>query len=115
MSYQAFIAQLDTLQAECIAYLDQRFRAVDGVTRKMRYKVPFYDYGKWICYLNPVGKTQIELCFLDGILMAEAFPALDIRGRKKVSGLMIDVESDIEEKTIVDMLQYAISLNNDTV
>ncbi len=110
-SYQEFISRIDPLQAEVITYLDQEFTAIDGLTRKIRYRVPFYDYNNWICYLNPIKSTGIELCFLEGNKMTKSFPILDRKDRKMVSGLTLDVNDDLPIDLIIDMINQAISLN----
>lgn len=48
--------------------------------------------------------------FLNGIAMREHFPVLDAKGRKMISGLMMDSEEDIPIRLIMDMLDYAKSL-----
>lgn len=110
VSYQEFLESIDPLQAEVITYLDSLFIGQTGVNRKMCYRVPFYDYNKWFCYLNPIGKEEIEICFLDGQLMAEQFSELDTKGRKMVSGLKLSVKEDLPQILILDLLKYAISL-----
>lgn len=110
-SYQEFLSRIDPLQAEVVNYFDQLFTSKLGISRKIRFRVPFYDYNSWICYLNPIKKNAIELCFLDGIAMAKSFPLLDMKDRKKVSGITIAVNEDIPAELIIDMLNHAISLN----
>lgn len=102
------------MQAELITYVDKRFLEMDGVGRKMRYKIPFYDHGTWICYLNPVRQSHVELCFLKGQPLVNAYPVLDMRGRKMVAGLMLDPEADIPIDMAIDILNMAISLNRES-
>lgn len=112
MSYQEFLESINPMQAELISYVDRCFLEVDGVGRKMRYKIPFYDYKTWICYLNPQGKNHVELCFLYAKKLQQHFPILQFKGRKMVAGLMLDAEEDIPAQIIIDILNMAISLNN---
>lgn len=112
MTFLDFMENLNEAQSSLIGYLDKQFLAQEGITRKMRFRIPFYDYNKWICYLNPVKKSQVELCFLNGIAMHEHFPSLDVRGRKKVSGLMIYADQDVPIALIIDMLEVSKSLAN---
>lgn len=63
MTFFDFLEGLDEAQAGLIGYLDKEFLAQEGITRKIRYRIPFYDFNKWICYLNPVKDKQVELCF----------------------------------------------------
>lgn len=76
----------------------------------MRYNVPFYDYNTWICYLNPIGKEMLELCFLEGKEMKNQFPELDMKGRKSVSGMSFPVDKDLPQALISQLINYAISL-----
>lgn len=107
-----FIESINEQQSGLIEYLDKQFLAQEGITRKIRFRIPFYDFDKWICYLNPVKQDQVELCFLDGVAMKEMFPSLDARGRKKVSGLMMNVSNDIPIDVIIEMITAAKSLVN---
>ena len=110
VSYQEFLESLDPMQAEVIAYLDKLFTEQEGVSRKMRYGVPFYDYNNWFCYINPAGSEEIELCFLDGIMLAEQYPELDTKGRKMVAGLKLNVNEDLPQQLILKLLNSAIGL-----
>lgn len=112
VSFQDFLEKIDPLQAEVVDYLNTLFLEMEGVSRKIRYRVPFYDFKSWICYLNPVGKAQIELCFLDGIKMCESYPLLDMKNRKAIAGYTIEVNQDLEKDLIVDMVKHAIRLKN---
>ena len=110
MTFADFLESASESQAGLIAYLDKEFLSLNGVTRKMRFRIPFYDYGKWICYLNPVKEHQVELCFLEGKLMKEAHPLLDLRGRKKVSGFMMNAEEDIPIQLVLEMIASSMSI-----
>ncbi len=111
MTYSDFLEKISPLQSSMIAYLNGLMLTEEGTSRKIRFKVPFYDYNSWFCYLNPVGKDKIELCFLKGQKMKESFSILQLRGRKMVSGLILDVNMDIPKDLIVDMIKEAIHLN----
>lgn len=110
-SYSSFIDSIHPLQAELIEYLDKTILGIEGTTRKIRFKVPFYDYNSWFCYLNPKDAQHIELCFLKGKLMKEQHHILEMKGRKMVSGLTLQVNEDIQHKIIVQLVETAISLN----
>lgn len=111
MAFADFLESLEPLQAELIAYLDTLILENKGTSRKMRFRVPFYDAKNWFCYLNPKGKEQIELCFLAGKAMQKSFPILQLRGRKMVSGLYFHVNDDLPQEIIIDMIEKAIRLN----
>jgi len=110
VSFHDFLEKIDPMQAEVVSYLDNLFLSIEGVSKKMRYRIPFYDYKSWICYLNPLDKNQLELCFLDGLLMLESFPSLDQKDRKAIAGYTIQVNQDLEQELILNMVNHAISL-----
>lgn len=59
----------------------------------MKYDIPFYVGNHWICYLNPIKKGGIELCFTRGVELSNADGVLDARGRKQISGIrIVDIE-----------------------
>jgi len=91
--------------------LDTQILKIEGVSRKIRYRIPFYDFKKWICYLNPIKEEGIEICFLEGQKMSVEFEELDLRGRKKVAGMIIDANNDVDLVLILKMIRFAIDLN----
>jgi len=107
MTYYDFLDTLDESKASLIAYLDQEFLKIEGIGRKMRYGIPFYDYEKWICYLNPTKKGTVELVFLAGDVMRATFPLLQKRGRKMVAGLELDPQKDVNRDLLVEMILTA--------
>lgn len=115
MTYPDFLESIEPLQAELITYLDKMILDKDVTSRKMRFRVPFYDANNWFCYLNPKGKEQIEICFLAGKEMQKSFPILQLRGRKMVSGLHFHVNEDLPQETIIDMIETAIRLNKSAI
>ncbi len=113
MTYTEFLEKLEPLQAELINALDIEFIEYLGMTRKMRYKIPFYDYGRWICYLNPIKNAHVDLCFLDGRSLANIFPILDMKNRKKVSSMRLSIKEDIPPEVSI-IVKEAIRMKNNT-
>jgi len=111
MTYGAFLNDLDPIQSELFIYLDKLILGTEGTSNKMRFKIPFYDNNSWFCYLNPVKSTHVDFCFLKGKEMKTTFDLLDLRNRKMVSSILIDVNSEIPEKLLIDMINHAIGLN----
>lgn len=108
ISFSDFLESLNPLQAEVVSYLDQYFLSSSGMDRKMKYRVPFYYSNTRICYLNPLGSKELELCFLDGKILSEAFGELEMKNRKKVSGLTIKVNEDLPMPLIEKVVKEAI-------
>lgn len=110
MTFLEFVESQDESRGALIDYLNQLILDIPNVTRKMRYKIPFYDHHKWFCYINPVNKDLVELCFLQGKEMNSKFPILNMRKRKMISGIYLNMNEDVPIDLITDMLQYAIEL-----
>jgi len=111
MVYSDFIEGLPQIQAGIYTYMDQLILKHEGTSRKIRYRIPFYDYNSWFCYINPVKVHQAELCFLRGVEMKASFPILNQKKRKMVTGLLLDGNEDFPHELIVDLINHAISLN----
>ena len=109
-SFSQFQDGLTSEQLGLFLYLDKLFTEIEGVTRKMRYGVPFYDYGQWICYINPRPKEKAELCFLDGNKLISHYPILQTKDRKRVAGLTLDANQDIDIELILSIFDTAILL-----
>ena len=78
-----------------------------GLSAKMRYGIPFYDYGRWICYLNPLKDGTFELCFLNAFAFDDPSGLLQSRGRKMVKGLILHPEQDLDINFIGAILEKA--------
>ncbi len=107
MTLAEFHEKLTPEQLELSLYIDKLFLDIAGVSRKIRYRVPFYDYNKWICYLNPQSHNHFELCFLDGKALSKTHPELQIKGRKMVAGLLLDAKSDLDIPLILSIFDTA--------
>jgi hypothetical protein len=77
-----------------------------GVKSKIRYRLPFYDGFKWICYLKPMRENLIEVCFLNGFKLAER-PYLKAAKRKLVKGITIDEITDTNLEMIAEVFAEA--------
>jgi len=110
MNLDYFLDTISENQRNIISFLHEEFLNYPGVTFKMRFKVPFYDYGSWFCYLNPVKPNKVELCFLKGKEMTNGAGLLDDRGRKMVAGIMIADYSDMPLQPIIESFIEAMSL-----
>lgn len=87
------------------------FMAVPGMECKMRFKIPFFYRRKWIAYMNPQKKGGIELVFIKGQLMGDAHGLLETRGRKMVSGVIIEKWTRNLEEPVNELLQEALILD----
>jgi len=110
ISYTEFLETITEDQLAVISYMDSFFINDCQMTRKMRYRVPFYDFNKWVCYLNPTKKGMIELCFLKGKELSKIHPILEVRGRKMVAGILLNVYNDLPIEDIAKVINSAKSL-----
>lgn len=55
---ESYIEHLEGEEKEIASYLHDLFTHRYGMTHKLRYKIPFYDIKKWLCYLNPIKKQD---------------------------------------------------------
>lgn len=91
MTFDMFLDHLSQNQKENILYWDKEFLDYPNINRKMRYSIPFYYYHSWVCYLNPIKKTDnVELVFIHGQKLEDEYGILDPRNRKMVAGIMLD-------------------------
>jgi len=106
-----FLATLSEEQLAVFEYIDKQLLDL-GLTRKIRYKVPFYDHHKWMCYINPQKNGNLELCFLEGRQLLKVNPALNSKKRKMVAGYEIIVHEDIDIDLIMEIVQNAMTLQS---
>ena len=96
-----------------IDIIDQQLLSFPEITRKMRYKIPFYDYQSWVCYLNPVKPDKVEMCFFRGKKLSNIQGLLDDRGRKMVSGVMLEDSQNLPMESLLDIFAEAIILDEE--
>ncbi|WP_235296314.1 DUF1801 domain-containing protein [Portibacter marinus] len=99
--------------AEICSVLHDLFLSYPNVKCFIRYNIPFYDYRKWVCYINPLKKSNaVELVFLNGKVLKESFEFRKDRGRKMVAGIEIDEINDAVLQNVVMVWEEAILSNN---
>lgn len=111
MTFDYFIDIISDNQREIILYLDALFLSYPEVSKKMRYKLPFYYYNSWVCYLNTVKGDRVELCFINGQKLSNNQGLLDTRGRKMIAGIMLDHQKTIPNEAVLEIFGEAIILD----
>jgi len=111
MSVRDFIEGQDKDRRDLMRYLDHLFSEEMGLVSKIRYRIPFYFNRSWICYLNPIKEAGIELVFLRGNELSNVQGLLDHRGRKQVSGIILNKVSEIPQEAIREIMHEAIILD----
>ena len=108
---ESYIDRLENEEREISSYLHDILTQRYGMTYKLRYKIPFYDIKKWLCYVNPQKKGGIELCFLHGRWMEDPQGALDAKGRTQIYGITYHKLVEINEEILEVLIKEAIQLD----
>lgn len=95
-----FAAQAPPQRALLLA-LHHLLLTYPGIKPKIRYGLPFYDQHKWVCYLNPLKKGGVELCFTRANEMPEIANLLNKKNRSQIAGIDI-VELNDNLLSIID-------------
>jgi hypothetical protein len=114
VNWPAFHQRLDDNQSQIFEQLHTQFMAFPEVSCKLRYKIPFYYYISWVCYINPVKNSGIELCFLKGKQLSQNGSLLDDRGRKMVAGVYIHTIEKLNDERIIDCFSEDLILDEET-
>lgn len=111
MFIEDFIYDLDPTQKVIVKQLHALLSEYPGVHVKARYKIPFYYRYSWICYINPIEKKGVELCFLSGTEMSNFDGALQTKNRKMVAGIAIKNPEEIIPESICAHFQEALMID----
>lgn len=96
---------------EILSYLHDLFTQRYGMTYRIRFRIPFYDITKWVCYVNPQKKGGVELCFLHGRWMDDPNNILESKGRKQIHGITYKTLNDIDEDLLISVIEEAIRVD----
>jgi hypothetical protein len=110
-SVEDYMYTLEGNQQKIALFLHQKLTLEFELTAKIRYKIPFYYHKSWICYLNPVQKTAIELAFIRGNELSNSHALFDFKNRKQVMGLIIDNLEDLPISKIDETILEALVLD----
>ena len=118
---ESYIYHLEGEEREIASYLHDLLTQRYGMSYKLRYRVPFYDLKKWLCYINPQKKRKalnqqdigggIELCFLHGRWMEDPQGALDAKDRVQISGITYLSLEEIDEDVLIVLIEEAIEID----
>lgn len=97
-------------QKECLLNLHYELTDIFQLDFNWRYGTAFYDFRKWLVYLNLLKNGKLELCFLQGSLLHSEFDILQTKGRKMVAGIELSSWSEYETKGLSIVIDRAKSL-----
>ena len=108
----AFIIDLPLWQQEIVECLRVFIlQTVPGIKETYKYKVPYYEYKKHLCYINPK-KNEVILGLVQGKILAETNPHLS-GNQKQVRHIIIEKMTLELEEIIRYTLQEVVILNDE--
>ncbi len=111
--FDIFVDRISENQREITYFLHDQFMSYPGVQCKIRFKIPFYYYRSWLCYLNPFKGDKIELCYIHGRIVTDSSGILDAKGRKKISGVMITDIKSIPLEAVHEIFSESIIIDKE--
>ncbi len=109
----AFTEHLHSTEAQTIIVLHGLISSLPQMELRKRFGLPFYYARSWICYLNPLKKGGVELCFLRGIALSNDHGLLSANGRKQVAGIFCESAENLPLEAIHMSLQEALALDKE--
>lgn len=108
---EAFIAGHDGEQRKILNHLHVLLAHELGLMPTIRYKIPFYDYKSWICYLNPTKDGAVEFAFVRGNELSNEQGLVHSKGRKQVMSMDIATLDGIPEDSLKEVVHEALMLD----
>ncbi len=106
-----FIFEKEGVQQRILMHLHSLLHHHHNLSPTMKYKIPFYEGNKWICYLNPIKKGGVELAFIKGNLLSNNHGLLLAKNRKQVRGFEIYSIESCPDEAIETTLLEAIEID----
>ena len=97
-----------------IYHIHHLLMTFSGISAKLRYRVPFYDGKKWICYINPIKKNGVEVCFIKGFQLKER-PELLAGKRTMIKGISIFQINEENLALIAEVFEEALLLDEKVI
>jgi hypothetical protein len=86
---------------------------VPQIKSSIKWKVPYYEYVKHMCYLNPQKNGGIEICFVHGKLFSNEQGLLQDKNRKYVRGLQINSLEELYQDAVAEIIVEAVTINEE--
>ena len=107
----AYITTIEGPQKQLLRVLHELILTQFDLQPKIRFRIPFYYNKSWVCYLNPIKKDGVELCFLRANELSNESGALDFKDRKQVAGISYFSPEEIDETVLNPIIQEALILD----
>lgn len=108
---EAYILEQPDNQQQIMQRLHDLLLSFPKITTKIKHNIPFYYRKKWLCYLNPISGGGVELCFLRGSDLSNEQDILVANKRKIVAGVSYYSVDEIDKKTLNEVINEAILLD----
>ena len=106
-----FIYQYEGEPLRILIYLHELMTSIEGVTVRMRYRLPFYYMRSWICYLKPDQQGCVEFAFTRGNELSNQSGILESKGRKQVYSVTFSRVDEIPDEALWETIQEAVLLD----
>jgi hypothetical protein len=100
----------NTHHQHLMSNIHQLLMTYPGITCKLRFRVPFYGGRKWICYINPIKKNGVEVCFIKGFELSPK-PQLQAFKRTMVKGISIYQITALNLSHIAEVFEEAMQID----
>ena len=108
-----YIESLPEEKQELCEYIRQLiFENVHGVEERFSYKLPVYHYFGMFMFMNNT-KEGIDIAFMRGKDLLEAFPQLEPKDRAIIASVCIKNKKDIVKYDIPQMIITAAAWNQE--
>lgn len=107
-----FILDIEGEQQRILMHLHSLLHQHHNLSPTMKYKIPFYEGNKWICYLNPIKKGGVELAFINGNQLSNDRCLLLAKNRKQVRCFEIYSIESCPDEAIETTILEAIDLDS---
>ena len=84
-----------------------------GVVAKLRYKIPFYDRNRWLCYFNPLKDGGVEWGVCQAFLLSNEQGLLVFKNRSQVASATFYHPHDVPAATLLEVLQEMIVVDDE--
>lgn len=114
MSVEDYILNLENpLHVKLVSAADTLIESlIPQVHKTIKWRLPFYEYHKHLCYINPK-KDGIEICFLQGKLLSNEHDLLQAQGRKAIMGIKITSLEELFQDEVAQVFLEAATVNED--
>lgn len=106
---EAFFLSLENNEQRIAEILHHEIISNPGVSVKIRFNLPFYDYHKWLCYLSPQITGGIEFCLVQGVKIDPDGIYLQAKKRTQVAGITFQKPEEIDAALIRALVMEAIN------